>query len=366
MDRKRFAEAYARRPSAAFFRNLGSEAIINTMRPFDEWGDILGDGLYESLSGDNRQIFDTGRFFGAYNGHVQTESAAEYRGIIDAAIVNAALDNEDDAREKAMSVHNFHVMSQPVAPMWGEMIAGLEIGQGDREKTIRLAMLALSQRSLDYALYRQKFASIEQGHSYFDESTRSMRGVTEGIMTEIDAFLTLLEIARTNPNLIVVPAPRRFEHSTRETNADFIAYDKSTDEAVGVQVKSYITDNDRELFDGERIVLISGSDDLGGKIWTRTQSGSSRNQFVTWPGMIAADVLKNIPLHGKKNTGNEFFDHRSLLNLRRLASTLLTPPYDTRKIIRGSLQQSKHKVSSRLMPFLRQDEDTMNPGSDTL
>ncbi|MES2876468.1 MAG: hypothetical protein V4678_03270 [Patescibacteria group bacterium] len=354
MDRKRFSEAYDRKPSAAFFHSLGSEAISNAIKPFDEWTEYLGDTLHESLRGESREAVDAKSFLLQYNTHILQDSAGPARASISRAILETEREDVHDLAAKAMSSHNFHVMSQSIAPLWVELIGGLEIGPADREKIIRLGILGLACTSLDYALWRQDLASIQQDHSFFSEEQRTYRETANGVMTEIDAAIVLLEMARTNRDLSVVPAPRRFEHADHATNADFIMYDRSTDEATGIQVKTKVTDEHRQSYDPERIVLICGGEDLGGRIWTRTKQGSSNNEYVAWPGMIAADVLKNIPLHGQKHTGNEHFDQKSLLNLRLRASSLLRPAYDDRKIIRGSLRDSRRKVEARVMPYLRQ------------
>lgn len=358
MDRQRFTEAYTRKPSAAFFHTLGSEAISNAIRPFDEWDERLGDALYEALSSEDKRAQNVRQLLQGYGAHSLTQSAHKAQENITDTIIDSGIDDPYSVASKALNEHNFHVMSQLFQPMWRDMLGGEPVGRMKHEKEHHAVMLGLALAALDYAEIRGRMSSISSGHAYFDEEHRVQRDTINGILTEIDAAIAFVELSRTNPDITVVPAPRRFEHADRQTNADFIIYDKSTDEAVGAQLKTNVTDADRARYDKDRIVLLSSTEDLGGKVWARVKSGSSDTQYVAWPGMVATQYIQSIPMHGKKNAAMESFNPRVLLNIKHMTKLLLTPPYDNRKVISEPLPKIKQKIQAKIMPYLRSDHDT--------
>lgn len=358
MDRKQFSEAYAKAPRNTFFESLPDELSLK-LEPFEEWSTYFGDYLYDLMRDDETAAHQRSRqddllAIRNYIRHTKTHSATESLPTIhDLLTADSGIDRTEKPEILSRLVHtqNFHLMSQIMTVCWSEMIWGGSLPPNDRARTLNIAAFNLSQSALDYVEWRNSAASIEHSHRYFSDDEKMMRSTSKGILTEIDTAITLVALSRRDPNLIVVPAPRRFEDANDRFNVDFLVYHTETDELVGVQSKTHITDEHRRRYDESRVVLISADEDLGAVTWARTEAGKSVTKPVAWPGMIAMSFLDTIKLHGQKNTGFEQYSPASLLKLKQRARVLLQSPYDSndnRRLFRTAQDNVKAKLYPKL------------------
>ncbi|TSD58688.1 hypothetical protein [Aeromicrobium piscarium] len=128
---------------------------------------------------------------------------------------------------------------------------------------------------------------------YLDELEPLRQSIT-GNLAEADALITLLEVARRQAGLTVIPAPPQFEAYAGPANADFLVLDLLRAQIIGVQVKSSQVHRTPDTYDQERIVLIDASVDLFGTLSRRTHLGRSDASIRSWPGMVTGHFLRGI------------------------------------------------------------------------
>ena len=139
-------------------------------------------------------------------------------------------------------------------------------------------------------------------HILFQPEYEELNRYLTGMIQEFDAAIILLEFARSQPNLTIVPAPLQFEHSNRRRNVDFVVANVIDQRAVGVQVKTNARRETVEGADKRRVVFVDGTTDLGNVKAMRIDTTSSRERVRPWPGIIAAKRVEGVPSHGKSLT----------------------------------------------------------------
>lgn len=353
MDRDRFAQSYRRPKSGEVFLG-GNESLEDVLQPFTKWGVWFGDELYHAIT-DESYYPDQLTASAALNQYANEDNALAASSKIESLLTQerekGTLSAEDTFA--VLQRHNFHVMSQAALFMWTEMLIGGRYNERERERCTNYAMLGLAISSLSVAEWREDNASITNSHRYFGSELAHERRFIDGVMTEIDTAMVLLEVTRKDPSILFVPAPPRFEASDRRANnADFIVYSRATNEVAGIQTKTNVRDEDRQTYDTSKIALVDGTVDLNNQIWTRTRAGASDTKPVSWPGLVAADFLNGIKLHGRRSLGFEEIDTRWLLEHKRRAGILLQPPYDTNGRINGRLNLAHNNVKRIIKPYL--------------
>lgn len=121
-----------------------------------------------------------------------------------------------------------------------------------------------------------------------------LRKTITGVLAEADALITLLEVARTEIGLSVIPAPPQFEAYAGAANADFLVLDLVREQIMGIQVKSSGAHEHRERYDPDRIILIDASLHLFGTLSRRTRLGHSDTSTRSWPGQVTGHFLNGI------------------------------------------------------------------------
>lgn len=241
---------------------------------------------------------------------------------------------------------NFHRMSgvmlaqwmTALAPDWANLVVS-------RQQSIRLSQYLLAELGLQYYDYRESESSAAADYSYFDSAKRDTRIVNEALVTEYDAAQVLLNVSQRHSGLSVLPAPAQFEHATGKYNADFIVV-SDQDKAVGVQVKTFVSEADRSRYDPERIVLVDGKSDFGNQMYRRTTSGKSGGSIVGWAGVISShqvlaskDAGRQIRELGKWGiTPQRVIHFRSLA--RRQAGTLKSTVKSATDIVEKRVMRS--------------------------
>lgn len=194
---------------------------------------------------------------------------------------------------------NFHRLSLSMGGMW--LLTAVHENQNyvpQRQQLLRIGQVSLALRGMQFYRMRERYASEQSSFSYFDQSVTAVRHSLEGAVTEFDAGIVLLAIIRHHPELIVVPAPPQFERGLeRRYNADFIAFHRDG-RAIGIQIKSTVSDEDFAAYDSERIELVDGRIDLGNTLVKRTTRKRYDPHPVTWAGLICAQYLHQVPTSG--------------------------------------------------------------------
>ncbi|HEY1085275.1 MAG TPA: hypothetical protein VGE34_00940 [Candidatus Saccharimonadales bacterium] len=357
MNPREFAQPYNHHPEKKYISD-SPEAVKKLVAPFEVWSKYFGDELYSLMAEahpDDRNPDGTERtLLKTYVQHTKAQNAEAALPNIEQTILSDVSIPEQDRHAlmyRFSMAHNFHRMSQVMITSWAEMIWGLEPSKADRSFGIDVSMFCLAFSALKYARWRQQQTHILNNHRYFSEELSDGRAHGTGIMAELDTGIILLAISRDDPNIIVVPAPRRFEDTDDRFNVDFIVYDKSTDEIAGVQAKTKVHQDDIDRYDPARVLLVDAEKDLGGKAWTRTEAGKSVTKPVAWPGMVARDYMQSLKLHGNKHAATQLYNPHFLLNLKAEASHRLVPQYDNAVKPIG-IQTAKRTVKEKLFPML--------------
>ena len=289
-----------------------------------------------------------------YSGLYATNSLAKQNP--DSMFVTPEMTSVSDERLLAATRTYSLAMYDAMYPGWMEMAYAGEFSLAQRDEAIRTGQLVLASQCLRLALLRSRHTGIAEDYRYFSDDLRKTRSVINGIMNEYDTAIVLLELSRADPDLMVVNAPLRFESWAGSANSDFIAYHKEADSVIGVQAKSGNT-SDSGRYDSHRVMMVDGADDLKGHAMHRVYPGSSHLRNVTWPGLVASEVISAMPLHGpfsatQNNTG---FPPKSFLNLRRIAHDTLRLKYGSGNRVSGTLQYAKKAVGDKLYEKLGAD-----------
>lgn len=209
------------------------------------------------------------------------------------AINHEIVKDESDEGLYASSESNFHRLNSSVLNNWAFAIFPGLCGKGipTRIQAIRFTQYKLAMQGIDYCSWRSISSEIESDYAYLRRERKEVRTAREALMTEFDAGTLLLEFARKRAGTVALPAPAQFEHGRRKAfNADWIIYDASQGRAVGVQVKTHVTNKDRETYD-DSIVLLDGDYDIGNVIFHRDTPKTTRESRYTWGGMVCAQYV---------------------------------------------------------------------------
>jgi len=199
---------------------------------------------------------------------------------------------------------NFHALNRHMVEMWQPL--RYWDWKTDRDRRLRTSQNSIALEGLFYYLARQ--ATLDQyggDPAIFGSTFRPLYDLTTGIMHEYDAAITLLEAARQERRLTIVPAPMQFERGRNNArrNIDLLAIDVVNRRAVGIQVRSSVAEQAVRVADKERVIFIDGKRDLGNVRLTRPIPGESREVPCAWPGYISlATIIEQLPDNGRELT----------------------------------------------------------------
>lgn len=228
---------------------------------------------------------------------------------------------------------NFHTMSNAFLDQWYRLAIGV---QWDRksantcnsETQDRLALASLlMKREKDKLTGNLTTASID------------------GILTEYDTGIIILETAKKHPELLVVPAPGRFEHGTPSKNADFLVIDTEQAQVTGMQSKTSIDTESYNRYDPGYVFMVDARTDLANYI-SKREPGTSKQRPVSMPGLIAAHHIMKWPktsnLATKPWLKRTLYDERSLASIKFYARSLTLQTKDTST-------EAVHRVGQRAL-----------------
>lgn len=279
-----------------------SDDLEEMLAPSDEWGEYFGTVLYDYLSGSEDEHDE-------FPDRVMTYTAWGSSNM--PRLTRTLRDGPWSEEEKmhAQTRIGFNRLNMCMFPQWQ-----LE-GTREREEAYKTwdeigsySQDALALSALENYLTREKLASQKENFKYFDQEHADLRGVTEGVLNEIDTAIVLLEAVK-GQRLIVLPAPPQFEHGVRaKQNVDFIVIGPDR-QVVGVQAKSRVTDVHVDKYDGD-IVLVDGRTDLDNELARRVEARRSTLKTIGWAGLIAAQRIHSIKTSNNRN-GLAFDAHTS-------------------------------------------------------
>ncbi len=345
MQAETFAEAYPR--DIDIKRNDAHADILCESR---EWSQTFGTILHDYLSGEELPTAET---LGSTLSSYYTWNRGSILGVVRGLHDVTDFGDHDQARAfwRSMNELNFHSLTAAMLPMWmrladdpSKVRAGLA-AHNDRN-SLEFCQFDLATKNMTFGKERNGASTITQDYEYFGQDWDDFRGSMEGMASEYDTAIVLLEICKSNPDLVVIPGPKQFEDKNPELNSDFIMIDTSNREVIGLQTKSQITAQDVARYNPKYVALIDGRVDLGNMMYHRTEKGKSRERIVSWPGMISAGFIVDLPTHGPRSSFLKKYLPVSYLMQHKMAAK--------RELgnVRPELGQAVERVSDRVLPRL--------------
>lgn len=346
MENQRFVEAYQddERPPREY---EGSQKEV--LETADRWSNFFADQLYDYLSDVHEAIpeAELSRCFYEYFGWVTDELEP---------ILNRSLYSVRSERSARLCTHlNFHVMNHALLSQWWPLLTGKALSLTDSRRETSATKQFMSCLAVERLRLRESI-SVEEYHSAEGEKRRS---IYEGILTEYDTAIVLLDAFRDQPECLVLPAPGMFEHgSNKRANVDFIVLDTEKNEAIGVQTKASVTEHTKKQYDSEQVVLVDGVIDFGNQ---STRRGRLQNAQST-AGLIAAEQVMNIPTQGRHARLANSLSPRAILQAKVFVNQRVLGP-ESRQI-----RPAAERVGSRVREALyrRPKVDWPVPTTDTI
>lgn len=259
------------------------------------------------------------------------DGLAQYMDWLRGDGIDATMGSLDQAppevRAHGLNELNFHILNRYMSDMSIPMAGGSWKSDTERYEIINQAQDNLAITALQHYMQREDLIAAAQGTELLFDKTRDPDLVMEhatitGIFQEYDAAIILLDLARKNKHVSVVPAPLQFERTRKRTNVDFIVTDFVEQRSVGVQVKSRLRSEDVAMADPDRVVFLDGDTDLGNVRVQRVQRGRSTEQLRPWPGIIGVKHIDLIKGHGQR--GRHLARHGKLVPILKQAARKLT------------------------------------------
>ncbi len=279
---RRFANAYRRDATERAQFSPEVEALLVKAR---EWSHLWGVILYNALHRKAPYPEELGAVSQSYCDWVNADldgAGTELMGMLPQMYA-------DEATLLLMEM-NFHRLNARLQFAW------LWLLYGPPEPAVALPFIERARYELagEALLMAKAREFVVAQDAYFVEEATELRAWNVGGLTELDACVAMLEMTRTDPAILVLPAPAQFEHLAGPANADFIIVDRRRELARGVQVKAQVSTAARDRYDTTRITLIDGSRDLQNTLAMRTDPRRSDKRPVSWPGLISAHYLRDL------------------------------------------------------------------------
>jgi hypothetical protein len=295
MDSGKYADGY-RNPLDKYTSSRDMPEVRELMKGPRQWASFFDGLLYSLLKnthGNSSRTIDK-----ELSNYEHNWSEPMLEGVIKES---RSLAFYDKKATHAVNELNFHILSKEFLPIWRHAllpeihspVQTPEIESIQNQLALRGA--ELSQVKID-ALKWQKI----------EKSPTGLVTSLNGQLTEIDAAIVMLEIQKTAPHLVLLPAPPFFESSSRnDRSVDFIIMDTAFRQSRGIQVKTYIdsfedTANDpSELgaykpvrnYDTRYVTMIDGMVDLGNA--TMRYIPNKGTVLAPEPGQISLSYLNN-------------------------------------------------------------------------
>jgi len=246
--------------------------------------------------------------------------------------------HEQDNIGHATREFAFHRMNTPVTFMWDQLLFGKASDYTTTDTTSMQTELAMAMVPA-----AKQLREIPRDHT-----TKSVRQrYLEGDLTDADSLLVSLEMTKKYPDIIVVPAPERYENNRRQVshNIDLLFIDPIRRHARGAQAKTSVFDEEKTArYDPDFVSIIDGAHDLGNTTYTNHYN----NRIMTLPGQISMNFLADRTIKEAPYIGPKIDFLRS-----RLLAKEMTRGH------KSFLPQATKHVIDRIMPVLH-----TNPGDE--
>jgi len=286
-----------------------------------ELSHFLGTALHMHCTGDPALAsFMTASRWNAYSDWLDTGLLTTRSGI--------AQLGEDDApiAHNRIAFHELNYgMRAMWIPLWQEKV--WDSDPDFRRNCINMSRDRLAALGVAFSLRRDRHIRAMGGTESIYNRTEDQHPIYKahtGKMQEVDAAIVMLDVMRRNRGVTIIPAPVQFENSRHaRRNVDFIALHLGARSAVGIQVRSHVTQEDRQTVDDKRVIFIDCNTDLGNIKAVRCKKGTSRERVVAWPGIIAAKCIERIKVHGKGKNLMAARDPEQIMAFRMYARQLV-------------------------------------------
>lgn len=341
MEAQLFVTAYERTLPQ---RNTHPE-LADIMQSAREWSHTFGEILHDHLSDKPIEAIEGEDLAHAEQGILSRYIPRWNMGTIAAIEQKISNTSQPTAEEKGKATQelNFLLLNTCMYQMWTPILYGNWDFSHEKTITLDYTQDMLGHMVLNMYNHRETMSTTRSQsksgeYLYFSPELAEWRGRFEGVLHEFDSAVVLLEVARRIRGITIVPAPAQFEHGEQPAvNADFVAVTQDG-RAVGIQVKSGVTSEDRDHYDPERIIFIDAKVDLNSVIAKRTKAQQSTLKQVAWPGVICLQRTLQTETHGKRG---EFARHTGN------AKALLVRKMQTRALV-GNMQPSIHLAAKRI------------------
>lgn len=352
MQSAEFASHYDREVPPDYYEH---GALADILAPARDWAATFGEQIHDYLSDPDRRVSKKVglRFFNRYTEWARTGLGATHSAI-------GASTADVDQRAWAYNELNYHFLNHSMSQMWLPIITGVNIPEIEHTTSVHLSKDILAHTGLQAYIKRERATRAAAGFSYFSPDATADRALTEGILTEFDTGIVLLNSIKAKPGMLIVPAPAQFERSNRRArNADFLCIDTVNQQVIGVQAKT--SASERSDYDPDLVVVVNGRQDLGNELVMRTEVKSSNMRRVSWAGLICAHVVSTMPVQGPDAIVNNSFEasgkrsgrrsgRMNFFRRRALAEEMLGT-------IRPNLQTASKLVGDRVLSRLYADAD---------
>lgn len=285
------------------------------------------------------QSWDTNIF-----GRILDTQLSWYREIL-------ARDPESEMIPMAIRERNhatFHEINRTHISQWSALIIGA------KPEDVRLiaqdTKFTLSVMGSHYSQERNQRVQKVGEPAWLSHQFEKERSSIEGFLHEADAGIVLNDLAaHRDHSWICVPAPSHFEIYASRTpqgknaNVDYILYDPSSKEVVGVQVKSRVEQSTIDEYDPDRVVLVDGRRDLHNEAPKRSNRIKSDTRIVSWGGQIAVEHLARLPLKHKEYS--RLIMHPKTMQLKRYAQSASKKAQPQ---MRKSAERISHRIKAKL------------------
>jgi hypothetical protein len=334
MNAEKFSTAY-QRDRLDTPGQMDAERARLLERP-SQWSKAYGHILHDYLSGAPDPISRDD--FRRLSTDYAVWYATELPELEEEAHRRAAQSN-DHLDFRTINEMNFHALNRAMLPIWEDLLfteRGVQAASAKESQTV-LAINGL-------LLYGEREEAVRRGE-YFEPSYAEKRASHNGTLNEVDTAITLLNISLRNPDIIFLPAPEQFEHQASSRHSDFIAIQKSTRQARGIQTKVGVTNSSYDDYDPDYVTIVDGMRDLGNSYAVRTDARRSKKQIVGWPGLISLELLKSMKVDRNLRNLNPQYVTQSKFKARALNGN--TKPY---------LQTATRQLSTRIINDLARTE----------
>ena len=328
------------------------------------WDHTFSAILYAYLSGESVEVGEEiAAKLSNPNAFIDEYDEWERQAETDLGEAVGRIETEMDAR--LMGKGDFHALNTDMSYMWFPLLVG---GWGENDSRRLMIINAvqdqLAHRGMEYYKEREQLAnkrSTKDQTSFFTNGFRHYRRWFNGHVNEIDGGIVLLEMIKPYPNLTVVPAPQTFERAKDDsTNADYLVIDMDKREVVGVQAKSMLivsqynedgTEIPRKDYESDRIVVIDCSAELGNAAIRRFTTNTSKERRYSWPGLISAYRILNLPVHGPDSwRGKVLYEQNG--NPKGTLAQKLMAKQALRDAPKSMFKEATKNLTGRIIPAL--------------